>query len=118
MVLTWHLYVMAALYFLAGLNHFRKPKMYERIIPPYIPFPKQANYASGIGEITLAALLCFPPVSHYAAWGIVALLIAVFPANLYMYLEPKASFHMPKWVLLARLPLQIVLMAWAYYYTL
>lgn len=118
MALPWHLYAMAALYFLAGLNHFRKPKMYERIIPPYIPYPKQANYISGLCEIILAILLCFPATSFYAAWAIILLLVAIFPANLYMYQEPKASFRLPKWVLFARLPLQILLMIWAYYYTL
>lgn len=109
---------MAALYFLSGINHFRKRGIYERIIPPYIKWPKSANYMSGAAEVLLAIGLCFPQTSSFSAWGIIALLVAVFPANLFMYHEPEVSFHLPKWLLLVRLPLQVVLMIWAYYYTL
>ena len=117
MTLPWHLYLMAFLYVLAGLNHFRNPKMYIRIIPPYFPNPKLLNIFSGIFEIVLGILLCFPAFSSYAAMGIIALLIAIFPANLFMYMNRAASFGLPKWVLLLRLPLQIVLMLWAYQYS-
>lgn len=117
MEFPWHLYVMALIYILAGLNHFRNPKMYLRIIPAYLPFPKLLNISSGTAEILLGILLLVPPLSTYAAWGIIILLIAVFPANLYMLMNKKASSGLPQWVLILRLPLQVALIFWAYAYT-
>jgi uncharacterized membrane protein len=117
MALPWHLYVMAGIYILAGLNHFRVPRFYERIIPDYLPAHKILNYLSGLAEVILGILLCIPETSQYAAWGIIALLIAIFPANVYMYTNNKAALGLPKWVRLARLPIQLVLILWAYLYT-
>jgi len=117
MHLPWHLYLMALIYFLAGLNHFRVPRLYARIIPPALPAPKVLNIISGLAEIALAIALCIPKVSSYAAWGIIALLVAIFPANVYMYTNPKAGMGLPKWILLMRLPLQLALIGWAYLYT-
>jgi len=117
MQLPWHLYLMAVIYFLAGLNHFRVPRLYARMIPPALPSPKALNIISGLAEIILAIGLCIPQVSAYAAWGIIALLVAVFPANVFMYTNPKAAMGMPKWMLLIRLPLQLLLIWWAYLYT-
>lgn len=115
--LPWHLYVMALLYFLAGLNHFRNPRIYLKIIPPYLPNPKLLNSLSGLAEIILAIGLCIPMISKISAWGVILLLIMVFPANLYMFTTKKAGMGLPKIVLLLRLPLQIALIFWAYYYT-
>lgn len=117
MQLPWHLYLMASLYILAGLNHFRVPRIYTRMIPPYLPAPKTLNIISGLAEIVLGILLCIPQTSAYAAWGIIALLIAIFPANVYMLQDKKAGMGVPKWILLLRLPLQLVLIWWAWLYT-
>lgn len=117
MALPWHLYVMAGCYFLAGANHFRKPKLYTRIIPAYIPLPKLMNYICGTAEMVLAIGLCISVISSIAAWGIIALLIAIFPANIYMYTNQRASMDLPKWILLLRLPIQILLIIWAYIYS-
>lgn len=117
MALPWHLYVMAVLYIVAGLNHFRVPKLYTRMIPPALPAPKALNSMSGLAEIVLGIALCIPTVSSWAAWGIIILLIAVFPANVYMYTNKRAGMGLPKWVLLLRLPLQFALILWAYLYT-
>lgn len=117
MNLPWHLYVMALLYILAGINHFRTPEMYLKIIPSYFSNPKLLNILSGVAEIILGSLLLISATSHFAAWGIIALLVAVFPANLYMYQNKKASFGLPRWVLILRMPLQLVLILWAYQYT-
>lgn len=114
--LPWHLYLMALLYILAGVNHFIKPKMYVKIIPPYFSKPELLNKIAGFAEILLGILLCFPLFTKFAAFGIIALLIAVFPANLYMYQNPKAGFGLPKYILLLRLPLQALLMIWACLY--
>lgn len=117
MILSWHLCIMILLYLAAGCNHFVSPRMYLKIIPPYFPNPKLLNQLVGAAEIFLGLLLLFPNTKNYAAWGIIALLIAVFPANLFMLQNPKASFGIPKWILLLRLPLQIILIWWAYQYT-
>ncbi|KGO85556.1 DoxX family protein [Flavobacterium rivuli WB 3.3-2 = DSM 21788] len=117
MTLPWHLYIMAAIYILAGLNHFRVPRLYQRMIPPALPSPKALNFISGIAEFLLGVALCIPAVSSWAAWGIIALLIAVFPANIYMYINERVGLGVPKWILLLRLPLQLALIAWAYLYT-
>lgn len=117
MDLPWHLYLMAFLYIAAGINHFRKPRMYYKIIPPYFSNPKLLNILSGAAEIILGIFLTLPFLTHFSAWGIIVLLIAVFPANLFMYQEKKASFGLPKWILLLRMPLQFLLIVWAYQYT-
>ena len=117
MDLPWHLYLMALLYLLAGFNHFRNPKMYVKIIPNYLPNPKLLNLLSGAAEVILGILLLFPITKICAAWGIIALLVAVFPANLFMFQNREASFGLAKWILLLRLPLQLILIWWAYQYT-
>ncbi|AWA29823.1 DoxX family protein [Flavobacterium magnum] len=117
MALPWHLYVMASLYLLAGLNHFRKPGLYLKIIPAYLPWHKTINYVSGAAEIIIAICLCFPEISAVTAWALIALLIVIFPANIYMYTDEKASLNTPRWLLMLRLPLQVVLVIWAYIYT-
>lgn len=108
---------MALLYFLAGINHFRTPHFYIKIIPPFFSNPKFINTISGIAEIALAIFLCIPQTSGLSAWGIILLLIAVFPANIYMYANEEASLGFPKWARLIRLPLQVLLILWAYHYT-
>jgi uncharacterized membrane protein len=117
MSLPWHLYVMALLYVVAGINHFKNPRAYLKIIPPYFSNPKQINWLSGLAEIILGIALCIPLLSKFAAWGIILLLIFIFPANLHMYQNDNASLGLPKWMRLLRLPLQLVLMLWAFQYT-
>ncbi|MDI1256417.1 MAG: DoxX family protein [Flavobacterium sp.] len=116
MTFPWHLYLMGAFYFFAGINHFRKPRLYLKIIPPYLPYPKLINAASGLSEIILGIALCIPLLSTIAAWGIIIMLIAIFPANIYMFTNDKARLGLPRWIVLSRLPLQIVLIIWAYCY--
>lgn len=117
MGLPWHLYAMALLYILAGINHFRVPKLYYKIIPPYFSNQRLLNIVSGIAEIILGIALCIPQLSKYAAWGIIILLIAIFPANIYMYQNDKAALGLPKWARILRLPLQFLLIYWAFQYT-
>tara|TARA_R110002126_G_scaffold5310_10_gene28178 strand:- start:4995 stop:5354 length:360 start_codon:yes stop_codon:yes gene_type:complete len=117
MILPWHLYLMALIYIIAGLNHFRNPRLYLKIIPPYLPNPKALNTISGLAEIILGIALVIIPLSSIAAWGIIALLVAVFPTHVYMYQNPKARMGLPVWALLLRMPLQLLLMYWAYQYT-
>jgi len=108
----YSLWIMSAFYILAGLNHFRSPHFYSQIIPPYLPFPKIINAVSGIVEVILGALLLFPQTQSLAAAGIVALLVAIFPANIYHFQLGLKKKKMV-WVLALRLPLQLVLIYWA-----
>jgi uncharacterized membrane protein len=117
MTLPWHQYVMGVIYILAGINHFRQPRLYLKIIPNYLPNPNLLNKLSGIAEILLGILVCLSFTHIFAAWGIIALLIAIFPANLYMFQNEKAALGLPKWLRLVRLPLQLALIYWAYLYT-
>lgn len=112
----WHLYVMALLYILAGINHFRKPELYFKIIPPFLTNKKFINEFSGLIEIMLGIYLCIPVFSNLAAISIMAFLVVIFPSNIYMAMDEKASLGFPKWILYLRLPLQLVLIYWAYQY--
>ncbi|MBW0433495.1 DoxX family protein [Leptospira yasudae] len=110
------LYTMAVLYIFAGVMHFVLPKFYLRIMPPYIPYPKFVVYFSGVVEIVLGTMLFFPETRQIGAWGVILLLIAVFPANLYHY-QSRRKTDPPKWALLLRLPIQLLLIYWAYTFT-
>jgi len=116
MNLPWHQYIMGLVYVLAGINHFRNPRLYLKIIPPYFSNPKLINQLSGLAEILLGVGVCISQLSSIAAIGIIILLIAVFPANLHMYQNVKARLGLPKWLTLLRLPIQLILIYWAYLY--
>lgn len=79
MALPWHLYLMASLYILAGLNHFRKPQFYIRIIPSYFPNPKLLNILSGGAEIILGVLLCIPSLPPMRQSGSLRCSLPYFP---------------------------------------
>ena len=111
------LILMAIFYLLNGLNHFRAPELYLRIVPPQLPFPQALNYISGGAEILLAVLLVIPSTSKLAAWGVIALLIAVFPANIYHFTSGGAGMNISQAALAIRLPIQLLLAAWAYWHT-
>ncbi len=106
----------AALFLGSGVGHLIKPGFFLKIMPPYVPLPEAMVLLSGVAEIALGVLLLIPRTSRMAAWGLVALLIAVFPANVFMY-QHSEKFDLPPLVLLLRLPLQAVLILWAYRYT-
>jgi uncharacterized membrane protein len=108
--------VFAALFILGGVLHFIVPESYVRIMPPYLPYHRPLVLLSGVFEIALGVLLLVPRFSKLAAWGLIALLIAVFPANIYLY-QHQEIWPLTPLVHLLRLPLQGVLILWAYLYT-
>ncbi len=110
-------YLFGMLFIGAGVSHFVIPQFFIDIVPPYLPWPRTLVYLSGIAEMGLGALLLFRRWQGLAGWGLIALLIAVFPANLYMAQHPERFPEIPRNALLLRLPLQAVLIAWAYWYT-
>ncbi|MDT0676728.1 DoxX family protein [Autumnicola musiva] len=112
----WHLYLMAAIYILAGINHFVRPKMYIRIMPSYLPAHKLLVYLSGIAEALLGMALCFEATKNIAVYGIIAMLAVFLPVHFYMLSSEKAGAGLPKWALVLRIPLQFFLMWWAWFY--
>ena len=113
---------MAAFYVVAGSTHLVNPDFYVAIIPPGLPEPEWLNLFAGLAEIVLGVYVLEPRVRALAAWGLVALLIAIFPANLYVALEnvgvpggqPGMANPVVNWV---RLPFQALFIAWAFWYT-
>jgi uncharacterized membrane protein len=109
-------YLLAIFMIAAGTMHFVNPEFFLKIVPPYLPFHKELVLVSGVCEILLGILLLIPKNSQLAAWGIIALLIAVFPANVYLYRHQEILPASPL-VHLLRLPLQGVFILWAYWHT-
>ena len=112
------LVLFAGFFIYAGIMHFKKKWFFEKIVPPELKrWKKEINIISGIAEIVGGIGLLIPQTRVMAAWGLVLLLIAVFPANIYMYQSKGAGMKINPTFLLIRLPLQLVLIAWAFYYT-
>lgn len=109
-------FVLAIFIIGAGIMHFVNPSFFLKIMPQYLPLHKELVLVSGVCEALLGILLLIPAYSRWAAWGIVALLIAVFPANLYVY-QHQELIAAPPLVHLLRLPLQGVFILWAYWHT-
>ncbi|AQL41421.1 hypothetical protein BV210_01245 [Halorientalis sp. IM1011] len=116
-------YVMGSVYVIAGVGHFLVPDLFAQIVPPQLPAATALVYLSGIAEIGLGIGVMVPRTRRVAAWGLVALLLAVFPANVYMATSGVVIQGAPpaiadpgvgRWV---RLPLQVVLVVWAWWYT-
>jgi uncharacterized membrane protein len=109
---------LAATFTFAGTLHFVRPRSYEAIVPP--PLPKRESVAiSGVAEIAGALAVLHPATRPAGRWGLLALLLAVFPANIYMAVSPEKIRgldlrKMPRWMLWARLPLQPLVMLWVW----
>ncbi len=120
-LVTWLLslikYVFGLAFIAGGIFHFVNPKLYLSIMPPYLPWHSSLVYLSGFAEVLLGLLLLFPATQTLAAWGLIALLVAVFPANLHMALNTNAFASINPLILWLRLPLQGVLIAIAYLFT-
>jgi uncharacterized membrane protein len=103
----------------AGVMHFVAPKAYARTVPRSLPVPGALVAISGVCEILGGLGLLVAQTRPWAAWGLIALFVAVFPANVNMAVN-RIGFGRkppPAWLLWARLPLQAVLIAWAYTFT-
>ena len=109
--------LMGALYISAGVTHFVATSLYAKIVPPGLPEPRLLVQVSGVAEILGGVGVLVPATRRPAAWGLIALLVAVFPANFYMALDHERWPLIPQWMLWARLPLQLPLLAWAWAYT-
>jgi uncharacterized membrane protein len=108
---------MGLLYVTAGTLHFVFVGRYASIVPAYMPAHRTLVLVSGAAEIAGGLGVLFRPTQRAAAWGIILLLVAVFPANLWMAQHPERYSFVPEWLLWVRLPLQLALIAWAWRYT-
>ena len=109
--------VFGVFFVVAGVTHFTNQAFFTSIVPPYLPWPVALVVVSGVAEIALGSALVFPQASRLAGWGLIALLIAVFPANVHMAMHPALYPTTSPTALLIRLPLQGVLIALAYWFT-
>ncbi len=102
----------------AGANHFLNPAPYLSMIPPYLPKPEALNIISGGAEIAGGIGVLIPQTRVWAGWGLIALLVAVFPANLQVALHGWKGVNIARWILWARLPFQPLLIALVYWATI
>ena len=111
--------VLAVCIIIVGITHFTHPEQYARIVPPQLPYPVGLVYISGVFEILGGIGLMIPFISVAAAWGLIALFIAVFPANINQAINSIPIDGIPHHPILywVRLPFQAVLIAWAWWYT-
>jgi uncharacterized membrane protein len=115
------LYLMAGFYLFGGINHFRTPEFYLPLIPDYLPTPDLLNLLAGIAEIVLAIGLLIPNTRKWAAWGVIAMLLAFIPSHVYFIQlgscipDVLCAAEWMGWVRL--LLIQPLLIAWAWIYT-
>jgi uncharacterized membrane protein len=110
-------WLFALLLLTAAAAHFLRPEPFVLIVPPLVPWPLAAVYLSGAAEFVLGVALLIPRTSRLAALGVVFLLVAVFPANVYHWLGDVRvdGTAAPGWYHALRLPLQGLLIGWAYW---
>lgn len=105
--------VLAGVFVVGGVLHFLKPQIYQSIVPP--PLPARATVVwSGAAEIAGGLGLLLPATRRAASWGLIALLLAVWPANIWMAVRAERFTPIPPWALWLRLPLQLPLLWWAW----
>jgi uncharacterized membrane protein len=117
--MSWSRRALAAFFTTTGVLHFVIPRSYEAMMPPSLPAHREAVIVSGIAEIAGGAAVLPPGTRRLARWWLLALLVAVFPANVHMALNPEQVRgldlnRVPRWALWARLPLQPLAMAWVW----
>jgi uncharacterized membrane protein len=110
---SWSQRLLGVVFLTSGLLHFLRPGVYEQIMPGYVPAHHELVLASGAAEIAGAVAIAFPRTRTGAGLWLVAVLVAVFPANVHMALHPERYPALPAGLLWARLPLQPLLVWWA-----
>ena len=109
--------LMAYFYISVGIKHFIDPDWFLQIYPPFLPFGLAAVYISGFFEVLFGAMLLIPKTRYYAGWGLIALLIAVFPANIYLAYTNGAAMDISPATAWGRLPFQALFIALAYWHS-
>lgn len=110
------LYLMVLLYVVAGVNHFWHPGFYTNLMPGWLPWHLELVYVSGVAEVLLGLALLFPSTRRWAAWGIILMLVVFLIVHVHMVVNTHLYPTVSPVVLWLRLPLQGVLIAWAWWY--
>tara|TARA_B100001250_G_scaffold253908_1_gene218437 strand:+ start:320 stop:682 length:363 start_codon:yes stop_codon:yes gene_type:complete len=111
------IYIMSIFYIQIGIKHFTDPNWFLLIMPPYLPFHKELVYISGFFEIILGLMLIFKKTRFLAGWGLILLLIAVFPANIYLAQTNGTAMNISAAIAWGRLPFQLVFISLAYWHS-
>lgn len=101
----------------AGVAHFVRPEFYLRIMPPWLPWHEELVFVSGVCEVVAGGLVLIPATRRAGGLFAIAVLLGVFPANVWMALDPSIWPEVPTWARWARLPLQALLILWAWWAT-
>ena len=109
--------LMAYFYISVGIKHFTEPEWFLQIYPPFLPFGLGAVYVSGFFEVLFGIMLLIPKTRYYAGWGLIGLLIAVFPANIYLAYTNGAAMDISATVAWGRLPFQALFIGLAYWHS-
>ena len=109
--------IMGLFYICVGVKHFTDPYWFLQIVPPYLPYKIELVYISGFLEIVLGVMLLIPKTRVYAGWGLIMLLIAVYPANIYLAQTNGAAMNTTPLIAWGRLPFQFVFIGLAYWHT-
>lgn len=110
-------YLLTIYFITIGIKHFTDTPFFVGIMPPFIPWKLELVYISGVLEIVLGALLLIPRFTRLAAWGMVVMMVVIFPANIHMAIDPGAYPHISPTLLYLRLPIQALFIVWAYLFT-
>ena len=111
------IYIMSLFYVFAGIKHFTNPYWYMKIMPPYLPLHKELVYISGAFEIILGLMLLLENTRFVGAWGLIILLIAIFPANIYLAQTNGTALNISSTFAWGRLPFQAIFILIAYWHT-
>ena len=108
--------LIAIFFTVAGANHFISPDFYRPLMPDYLPWHTELIYLSGAAEVAGGLAVLVTKWRWWAGWWLIAVLVAIFPANLHMLVHdvPLGGRHLPSWILWGRLPLQLAMIVWVY----
>ena len=109
--------VMGVFYISIGASHFTSPIWYVQIVPPYLPYKLELVYISGLFEILFGGMLFFKKTRFLAGWGLILLLIAVYPANIYLAQTNGAAMNTTPLIAWGRLPVQFIFVGLAYWHS-
>ena len=109
--------IMSVFYISVGLSHFTDPNWFLQIVPPYLPFKIELVYISGFFEILFGGMLLFRKTRFLAGWGLILLLLAVYPANIYLAQTNGAAMNTTPLVAWGRLPVQFIFIWIAYWHS-
>ena len=111
------LMAMGVFYISIGISHFTSPIWYVQIVPPYLPYKLELVYISGLFEILFGGMLFFKKTRFLAGWGLILLLIAVYPANIYLAQTNGAAMNTTPLIAWGRIPVQFIFIGLAYWHS-